>query len=73
MSELLDRARAWAAEDPDPRTRRELEDLVAQAGAETGRQHHRLRPAPRWPTPSTGGWSSAPPGCAVRSAPARTG
>ncbi len=32
---LLDRARAWAAEDPDPRTRAELEDLVAQAGAET--------------------------------------
>ncbi len=35
MSELLARARAWAAEDPDPGTRRELEDLIAQAGAET--------------------------------------
>ena len=26
-----------------------------------------------WPTGSTDGWSSAPPGCAARSAPARTG
>src|SRR5690349_14926576 len=32
---LLDRARAWAAEDPDPQTRAELEDLVAQVAAET--------------------------------------
>ncbi len=28
--DLLDRARAWAAEDPDPQTRRELEELIAQ-------------------------------------------
>jgi phosphomannomutase len=31
MSELLDRARAWAADDPDPVTRAELEKLVAEA------------------------------------------
>ena len=31
--ELTDRARAWAAEDPDPATQAELEDLVARAGA----------------------------------------
>src|SRR5688500_13732957 len=31
---LLDRARAWAAEDPDARTRAELEALVEKAAAE---------------------------------------
>jgi phosphomannomutase len=31
VSGLLDRARAWAADDPDPRTRARLEDLVARA------------------------------------------
>ncbi|MEP7089778.1 MAG: phospho-sugar mutase [Nocardioidaceae bacterium] len=35
MSELLARARAWAAEDPDPQTRAQLEDLLAQAASET--------------------------------------
>jgi phosphomannomutase len=30
-SELTDRARAWAAEDPDPQTRAELEELLARA------------------------------------------
>ena len=37
QSDLLDRARAWAAEDPDPQTRAELEALVeaAEAGDET--------------------------------------
>jgi phosphomannomutase len=35
-TDLLDRARAWAAEDPDPRTRAELEALVAQVEAEPG-------------------------------------
>jgi len=29
MSDLLERARAWAAEDPDPSTRAELERLIA--------------------------------------------
>jgi phosphomannomutase len=33
-TELLDRARAWAAEDPDDRTRAELESLVASAEAD---------------------------------------
>lgn len=31
MSDLLDRARAWAREDPDERTRAELEGLIAAA------------------------------------------
>ena len=35
-TDLLDRARAWAAEDPDPRTRTELEALLAQVEAEPG-------------------------------------
>ncbi|MGH3369557.1 MAG: phospho-sugar mutase, partial [Nocardioidaceae bacterium] len=34
LDELLDRARAWVADDPDPRTRGELEDLLAQAVSE---------------------------------------
>ena len=34
--QLLDRARAWVAEDPDPATRSELEGLVANA--ETGHE-----------------------------------
>ena len=29
VAELLDRARTWAAEDPDDRTRAELEAIVA--------------------------------------------
>jgi phosphomannomutase len=34
MSDLTDRARAWAAEDPDEHTRAELETLVAAAEAD---------------------------------------
>jgi phosphomannomutase len=34
--ELLARARAWAAEDPDPETRAELEDVLAAAEADPG-------------------------------------
>src|SRR5687768_12942803 len=33
---LLDRARAWAAEDPDDRTRAELEQLVVAAESDPG-------------------------------------
>ncbi len=33
-ADLLDRARAWAAEDPDPHTREELESLVGTGAAE---------------------------------------
>ena len=33
-TDLLDRARAWAAEDPDPDTRDELERLITAAGAD---------------------------------------
>ena len=59
MSDLIDRARAWAAEDPDPVTRAELEAL------------DRATVSPRsWPTGSPGPWSSAPPACAARSGPA---
>jgi len=29
VTELIDRARAWAAEDPDPETRAELERVIA--------------------------------------------
>jgi phosphomannomutase len=36
MSELTDRARAWAAEDPDAQTRAELEALVTAAGTDRG-------------------------------------
>ena len=41
MTELIDRARAWAAEDPDEQTRAELEQLVAtaEAGGETDLAH----------------------------------
>ncbi len=35
-ADLLDRARAWAAEDPDPTTRAELEALVAAVEAAPG-------------------------------------
>ena len=31
---LLERARGWAAQDPDPQTRAELEQLIADAAAE---------------------------------------
>ena len=34
MLDLVRRARAWAAEDPDAETRRELEDLLSQVEAE---------------------------------------
>ncbi len=33
-SDLIDRARAWAAEDPDEQTRAELEAVVAAAEAD---------------------------------------
>jgi phosphomannomutase len=34
MSDLLDRARAWAAEDPDPQTKAELEALIERAASD---------------------------------------
>ncbi|QYJ04347.1 phospho-sugar mutase [Nocardioides panacisoli] len=33
MSELFDRARTWLADDPDPRTRHELQEVLARAQA----------------------------------------
>ena len=43
MSELIERARAWAAEDPDPQTRAELEDAIA--AVEGGGDDHALADA----------------------------
>ena len=66
-SDLLERARAWAAEDPDDQTRAELEAVLA--AAEAGDDA-----APRTsPTGSPAPWSSARRGCAARSAPGPTG
>ncbi len=62
VSHLLDRARAWAADDPDPATRAELE-----ARGRRGRAAAATRPT--WPTGSPAPWSSAPPACAARSGP----
>ena len=65
MSDLLDsliaRAEGWAAQDPDPFTRAELEALIS------------ARDEASSPTGSTGRWSSAPRASAVRSAPGPTG
>ena len=58
--DLIARAKAWLAEDPDPETRDELAGLIDAGG-------HRRSSPPASPAPS----SSAPPGCAVNSAPAR--
>ena len=65
VAALLDRARAWAAEDPDEVTRAELEALVADVEA--------AATPPTSPTGSPGRWSSARPGCAARSGPDPTG
>ena len=62
---LLERARSWAAQDPDAHTRAELEQIIADVSA--------APTPPTWPTVSTARWSSARPACAARSAPARTG
>ena len=45
MSELIDRARAWAAEDPDEETREELEWLIArvEAGGDPAELEDRFR------------------------------
>ena len=65
---LLERARAWVAEDPDARTRAELEQLlVGSPPVDAGGD------PPTSPTGSTAPSSSAPPGCAARSAPGPTG
>ncbi len=56
------RPRRGSAEDPDPDTRAELQALL-EAGDMAGARA----------TGSAPGWSSAPPACAARSAPARTG
>ena len=61
-SDLLERAHAWAAEDPDDQTRAELEAVLAAAGS--GDEARTGSPAP---------WSSVRRDCAARSAPARTG
>ena len=63
VAPLLDRARAWAAEDPDDQTRAELEQRHR-------RRRGRRRRRPTWRTASTAPSSSAPPACAAPSAPA---
>ena len=62
---LLERARAWAAEDPDDATRTELEQIIADVagGADS----------PILPTGSRGAWSSGRRGCAGRSVRVPTG
>ncbi len=62
---LLDRARAWVAEDPDPTTRAELEQIIADV--EGGADDSDL--ADRFAAPS----SSVRRGCAAPSAPDPTG
>jgi len=44
MSDLIERARAWAAEDPDPETRAELEELIVsvEAGGDTAELEDRF-------------------------------
>ena len=64
---LLERARAWLAEDPDAQTRAELEQVIADVEAGDA------EPPPTWPTGSAAPSSSAPPACAARWAPAPTG
>ena len=64
---LIDRARAWLTEDPDPQTRAELEQVVTAAASGDADA------APTWPTASAAPCSSAPPGSAARWAPGRTG
>ena len=60
-TELRAPAEAWASEDPDPRTRAEIETLLSAGDTEPTRRPLR-RPARR----------SAPRGSAARSAPGRT-
>ncbi len=64
-TELIEQARAWAAEDPDDQTRTELEALVAARRSAVRR--------PTWPTGSPAPSSSARRACAARSAPVPTG
>ncbi len=65
---LADAVAAWSAQDPDPDTRGELASLLDQIDGRLGRV-----PRPSSPTPSAAASSSAPPACAERSGPARTG
>ena len=67
LSDLLRAARAWVADDPDPVTRAEL------GPAGRSRLRATADALPTWPTASPGRSSSAPPGCAAPSAPARRG
>jgi len=67
LADLLARARAWAAQDPDDQTRTELEAVLADAEKDpSGDAVADL--ADRFAV----AWSSARPACAGRSAPGRT-
>ena len=48
VTDLLERARAWAAEDPDPQTRAELERVIAdvEAGGDPRRPRRPVRRHP---------------------------
>ncbi|GAA5000754.1 hypothetical protein GCM10025734_35960 [Kitasatospora paranensis] len=70
--DLLSRARAWVAEDPDPQTRDELSAMLAAAEGPTPSPASGS-PGPGWPNGSPAVSSSAPPGCAANSAPVRCG
>ena len=69
LADLLARADAWLADDPDPATRAELAGVIdaARAGSRAP------RPPTTWPTASPGCSSSAPRACAASWGPARTG
>ena len=67
LTSLLADPRAWAADDPDGQTRAELEAVIG--AAEGGDEAARADLADRF----SGCLSSAPRGCAGRSAPDPTG
>lgn len=60
-SELLDRAKTWLAEDPDPETREELAKLIEAGDLESIGERFSER------------FSSARPGCAASWVRARCG
>ena len=69
LDDLLARAAAWLADDPDPATR------ARAAGGDRGGpgRPETSRPSTTSPTASPARSSSGPPGCAASWAPARTG
>ena len=68
MTDVLDEARAWLADDPDPDTRAELAGMIERRGGGTT-----LRHLPTSAIGSPAGSSSAQLGCVALSVPDRTG